>query len=187
MAFDDNNIYLQTRRIDMQRDIISIRPIQKSDISIIVAAFNESLGGEFENYITRCFDENGTQTRITYVAFYNNDVAGYVNIIFKSSYPYFLERNIPEINDLRVISKYRRNGIGKMLIDQCESHASVKYDYIGLGVGLYKDYGSAQRLYTKNGYVLDGNGLMYKNVEVKPGNDVFVDDDLLLYLYKRIR
>jgi len=42
-----------------------------------------------------------------------------------------------------------------MLIDQCENYASSKYEYIGLGVGLYKDYGSAQRLYTKNGYILE--------------------------------
>ena len=70
-------------------------------------------------------------------------VAGYVNIIFKSSYPYFLEKNIPEINDLRVISNYRRNGIGNMLINECKKFASKKYDYIGLGVGLYNDYGSA--------------------------------------------
>jgi GNAT superfamily N-acetyltransferase len=152
-----------------------------------VAAYNEPVGGQFENYITRCFEENDTKVRITFVAFYNNDAAGYVNVIFKSSYPYFLKQNIPEINDLSVISKYRRNGIGKALIDRCESYASDEYDYIGLGVGLYKDYGSAQRLYTKNGYFFDGNGLMYKNAEVKPGNDVFVDDDLLLYLYKRIR
>ncbi len=73
-----------------------------------------------------------------------------------------------------------------MLIDECEKHVSTGYEYIGLGVGLYKDYGSAQRLYIKNGYIFDGNGLMYNNTEVKPGNDVFVDDDLLLYLTKRL-
>ena len=85
-----------------------------------------------------------------------------------------------------VIPKFRGKGIGKMLIDKCEKFVSNKYDYIGLGVGLYKDYGSAQRLYTQNGYILDGNGLMYNNIEVEPGRDVFVDDDLLLYLYKKL-
>lgn len=28
---------------------------------------------------------------------------------------------------------------------------------------------------------------MYKNKEVQPGKEVFVDDDLLIYLYKKIK
>ncbi len=173
----------------MNGEAISIRTIEKNDIIKIVTAFNQPVGceGGFEKYINNCFEQNEKKERVTFIAFINNEVAGYVNILYRSFYPHFLEKNIPEINDLVVISKYRRKGIGKMLIDKCEKFASNTYDYIGLGVGLYKDYGSAQRLYTKNGYILDGNGLMYKNIEVKPGRDVFVDDDLLLYLYKKIR
>lgn len=173
----------------MNDDVISIRTIQKNDIIKIVTDFNEPVGceGGFEKYINNCFKQNETKERVTFIAFINNEVAGYVNILYKSYYPYFMEKNIPEINDLVVRLKYRRKGIGKMLIDECEKFASNRYDYIGLGVGLYKDYGSAQRLYTKNGYILDGNGLMYNNIEVKAGNDVVVDDDLLLYLYKKIR
>lgn len=172
----------------MGNNTIEIQAIQKDDVSKIIIAFNEPLGcdGGFEQYINRCCKENESKERITFIAFFNNEVAGYVNIIYKSLYPYFLEKNIPELNDLRVLAKYRGNGIGKMLIHQCEKYASSKYEYIGLGVGLYKDYGSAQRLYTKNGYIFDGNGLMYNNIEVKPGKDVFVDDDLLLYLYKKL-
>jgi ribosomal protein S18 acetylase RimI-like enzyme len=173
----------------MESTIIQVRTILTGDISKIVVAFNEPLGsnGSFEQYINRCFDENIAKKRVTLIAFFNNEIAGYVHIIFKSSYPNFLEKNIPEINDLRVLEKYRRNGLGKALIDECEKIASNEYEFIGLGVGLYKDYGSAQRLYTKNGYIFDGNGLMYSNVEVKPGNNVFVDDDLLVYLCKKIR
>jgi GNAT superfamily N-acetyltransferase len=173
----------------MENNAIQIRTLQKDDISKIVIAFDEPIGSDngFVKYINRCCKENETRERITFVAFFNNEVAGYVNIIYKSSYQYFTEKNIPELNDLRVLAKYRRNGIGKMLVNECEKYASSKYEYIGLGVGLYKDYGSAQKLYTKNGYVLDGNGLMYNNIEVKPGKDVFVDDDLLLYLYKKLR
>jgi GNAT superfamily N-acetyltransferase len=170
-------------------DVLHIRPIQCDDIKKIVTAYSEPIGcnGSFENYIGSCFEQNLTQERITFIALFNGEVAGYVNIIYKSNYPYFRERNIPEINDLTVLLKYRRRGIGKGLIQECERFAAEQYDYIGLGVGLYKDYGSAQRLYTKNGYAFDGNGLMYKNSEVKPGSNAFVDDDLLLYLYKKIR
>ncbi|MEA5040462.1 MAG: GNAT family N-acetyltransferase [Clostridiaceae bacterium] len=91
-----------------------------------------------------------------------------------SQYPFFKENNIPEINDLLVHPKFRNQGVGKMLVSEIEKEAAKTYSYIGLGVGLYKDYGSAQKLYTKNGYILDGNGLMYNNAEVQPGRDVFV-------------
>ena len=32
---------------------------------------------------------------------------------------------------------------------------------VGIGVGLYPDYGSAQRLYIKRGYLPDGHGATY--------------------------
>ena len=159
------------------------------DINKIIYAFRKSgqCDSDFEKYINRCYEQNATKERITFVAFVDNEATGYVNVIFNSSYPYFQINNIPEINDLYVLPGYRRRGIGKLLIEECESYISAEYYNIGLGVGLYKDYGIAQRLYTKNGYIPDGNGLMYKNTEVRPGNNVFVDDDLLIYLYKKIK
>lgn len=166
---------------------IIIRTMQKDDIEKIVCAFDGPADGGFDNYVTRCYKQNQTRERVSFVAFVHSEVAGYVHVIFKSAYPYFVERNIPEINDLRVLPAYRRQGVGKRLLEACEKFASANYEHIGLGVGLYKDYGSAQRLYAKSGYVPDGQGLMYKNAPVKPGRDVFVDDDLLIYLYKKIR
>lgn len=171
----------------MDKENISIKTIEKNDITKIIAAFSDPNGNDkrTEEYINYCFKQNEEKERITFIANLNDEVAGYVNILYKSSYPYFLDNNIPEINDLIVILRFRGKGIGKMLIDKCEEFASGKYDYIGLGVGLYKDYGNAHKLYSKNGYILDGNGLMYDNQPVEPGKDVFVDDNLLLYLYKK--
>ncbi|MNI79537.1 hypothetical protein D3C73_1359990 [compost metagenome] len=65
-----------------------------------------------------------------------------------------------------------------------EKIAAQDYTRIGLGVGLYQDYGNAQMMYTKRGYVMDGKGITYKNVQVVPGQPVMVDDELLLYLVK---
>lgn len=66
-------------------------------------------------------------------------------------------------------SEYRRKKVASSLFDELEHIASKTSDYIGLGVGLYKDNGYAQRMYTSRGYVMDGNGLTYKNVHVPPG------------------
>jgi len=60
------------------------------------------------------------------------------------------------------------------------------YREIGLGVGLYRDYGSAQRLYAKLGYVPDGRGVTYRGFPVEPGHLYRAGDDLILWLKKRL-
>lgn len=163
---------------------IAVRKMEQKDIGSLLSIIEENKEA-YENYFVRCLEENRSGQRITFVALLDDAIAGYVNVIYKSQYPYFIKNNIPEINDLYVALQYRRNGIGRALISECEKHTSDTYEYIGLGVGLYIGYGSAQRLYAKMGYIPDGQGLMYRNKEVPPGRDVFVDDDLLLYLYKK--
>lgn len=162
-----------------------IRTMKQGDISGLLAIADGDTAS-YEKYFNRCLAENTSGERITFVALLDGVIAGYVNVIYQSQYPYFLQHNIPEINDLYVAPQFRRNGIGRALICECEKHAAGTYESIGLGVGLYIGYGSAQRLYARMGYIPDGQGLMYRNKEVLPGRDVFVDDDLLLYLYKKI-
>lgn len=165
---------------------IQIRALDEDMVDKIVIALEGTNVARSREYLERCLAENKQSEKITYVATINGDIAGLVNIIYKSDYPFFRENNIPEINDLLVHPKYRKLGIGSSLVGKAEETASKTYGYIGLGVGLYKDYGPAQRLYAKRGYIPDGNGIVYKNKEVKPGTNVFVDDNLLIYLYKKL-
>ena len=60
------------------------------------------------------------------------------------------------------------------------------YTNIGLGVGMTADYGDAQRLYVRLGYIPDGQGLHYKCSSLKYGNQVVIDDDLVLFFTKPI-
>ncbi|MNJ05092.1 hypothetical protein D3C73_1662000 [compost metagenome] len=52
-------------------------------------------------------------------------------------------------------------------------------------MGLYYDYGNAQRLYAKRGYIPDGQGIISEGNQVEPGSSVFVGDDLALWLIKK--
>ena len=52
-------------------------------------------------------------------------------------------------------------------------------------MGLYKDYGPAQKLYSKLGYSPDGNGITYKGQPAIAGQSYVLDDDLILWLTKR--
>lgn len=136
------------------------------------------------NYYHECLEENQANKRVTLIAYYNDSVAGCCHLLNESKYPFFHEDHIPEINDLNIFPEYRRKQIASKLFDELEGIAAKTSGFIGLGVGLYKDYGNAQRMYTSRGYILDGRGMMYNNVPVIPGQPVMVDDDLLLYLIK---
>jgi len=55
-----------------------------------------------------------------------------------------------------------------------------------LGVGLHPGYGAAQRLYIKQGYVPDGSGVWFQNKQLKPNERCVNDDELVLYLSKKL-
>ena len=69
-----------------------------------------------------------------------------------SEYPGFKNSNIPEINDVWISAEHRGNGFGKRLIQHLEGISRQKnHKQIGIGVGLYKDYGSCSEIVCSNG------------------------------------
>ena len=135
----------------------------------------------------RYLKEQEMNERITLIAEIGNNFAGYINIKWKSNYPFFMEKNIPEIVDFNVLIKYRRLGIGKKLLNRAEKIVKERSDFAGIGVGLYSDYGAAQILYIKNGYIPDGNGIYNDNGYIKYGETIMIDDDVALYFIKKLK
>ena len=71
-------------------------------------------------------------------------------------------------------------------MDTAEALAKKTSDTVTLGVGLYTDYGAAQRMYIKRGYIPDGSGVWYRNENCPPYAEIRNDDDLVLYLSKKL-
>ncbi len=165
---------------------ITIGILAESDIPAIIQAMLESGSPRSDEYYRQCLDEQVKNKRIVLTAFSGGHFGGQANLIFTSKYPYFREKNIPEINDLFVIPEYRDKGVATALMAEAEARLRGKFHAVGLGVGLYRDYGNAQKLYVKLGYIPDGNGICYKNTAVVPGASVTVDDDLLMYFIKQL-
>ena len=139
---------------------MNIRFLEKTDIAVIVNGFKESgwqvkPASVFEQYL----DEQAQDKRICWVAFIGEKFAGYVTLKWYSDYKIFADDNIPEISDLNVLPSFRNKGIGSTLIETCEKYAAKRSSIVG--IGLYSDYGSAQRLYIKRGYISDGHGATY--------------------------
>ncbi|GAB5389668.1 MAG: hypothetical protein Alpg2KO_26360 [Alphaproteobacteria bacterium] len=92
-----------------------------------------------------------------------------------------------ELHDLAVAPDARGLGLGRALATELEAEARRRgLQHLHLKVGLYADYGPAQRLYISLGYQMDGRGLLQGDDQVKPGQTVLVDDELLLGMVKSL-
>jgi GNAT superfamily N-acetyltransferase len=137
--------------------------------------------GLYERYL----EEQSQGKRNFLVAKYNQYYVGHVSIIWESAYRHFKSQSIPEISDLLVLPSFHRKGIGASLLATCEQTVlNCNKNKIGLGVGLYQDYGPAMSLYTKMGYQLDCHGVTTHYQSIVPGSKITVDDDLLIWLTK---
>ena len=168
-------------------DGLAIRLLEAGDVPTIAAAF-AAIGwnkpaAQYERYLA----EQRRGERVALVAFQRDVFAGYVTIIWESGYAPFRDAGIPEIVDFNVLPQVRRRGIGSRLMEEAERRVAERSARVGIGVGMDRDYGAAQRLYVKRGYVPDGRGLISHDRPVAWGETVTVDDGLALYFTKDLR
>lgn len=170
-----------------ENEEVVIRALRRSDVSIICR--EERLQGwnsKEAAYENRIRDASAGRC-IALCAEYRGEVAGYVNLYFEADAGPFAGAGVPEIVDFGVLQKFRCRGIGSRLIETAERIASERADVVCLGVGLHSGYGSAQRMYVKRGYVPDGSGVWYQNRIWGQYEPFCNDDDLVLYLSKRLK
>ena len=159
---------------------VTIRPLRGSDAEPIAAAF-AAIGWSKPREQYECYlAEQEAGERQVWIAEVDGRFAGYVTLHWRPAYPPFRDEGIPGIQDLNVLPAYRRRGIGSALLDAAESAAGERGARVGIAVGLGADYGPAQRLYVRRGYVPDGRGIAYRGRTVGYGEQVAVDDDLVL-------
>ena len=163
---------------------IEIRRLDARDVDAMASAFEAWPKPRelFERYVA----EQGEGLREVLVAWCETRVCGYGVVVWQPTYPLFREQGIPEIQDLNVLPGFRQRGIASRLLDAAEEIVAARSPVVGIGVGLYADYGPAQRLYVKRGYVPDGRGASYRDRTVLGGESVVADDDLALYLTRRL-
>jgi len=165
---------------------IRIRDLQQSDARIITdEEIAQGWDAKVEKYEMRLKHQTEGRSRAL-AAEYEGNIAGYINIYPDSGWGPFANQGYPEIVDFGVLVKYRRNGIGSKLMDIAEQIAFTYSDMVYLGVGLHSGYGSAQRMYVKRGYIPDGSGIWYRDKVCEQNADCCNDDDLVLYLSKKI-
>ena len=164
---------------------ITLSPMREKDIPIIVDSFAKASWPKPASTFEQYFKEQNQNERCVWLAYLGHELAGYVTLTWKSSYEPFRILGIPEIMDLNVLPSFRKQGIGSLLIASAEEEAFKEHDTVGIGVGLYADYGQAIKIYVDRGYKPDGRGVTYNYQLVEPGHDACVDDDLILWFSKK--
>ena len=167
-------------------ETVQIRLLEESDPPTIAAAFTSMGWNKPESQYRRYLSEQLEGIRTCFVSIIGGKFAGYVTVNWRPVYSGFADLNIPEIQDLNVLTKYRRRGIASRLLDRAENEAARRSGVVGIGVGLHPGYNAAQRLYAQRGYIPDGRGVTYRNCFVEEGENVVLDDDLVLHLTKQL-
>ncbi len=175
------------RNKDKQNPLI--RSLLKTDIPKIVSRYSfpwstlEKTQILWDGY----YQEQEDRVRTVAVIEKDGEILGYGSLLRKPESPFFAQRNVPEINAIWIDEEYRRRGLGTALIKWLEDLASQEgCNEIGIGVGLYRDYGPAQQLYFQLGYTPEGNGITYKGEAAIAGQSYPLDDDLILWLVKSL-
>jgi len=161
--------------------------MEYGDARIITEAeIEQGWDASVEKYLRRLDDQKSGKA-VALTAEYSGRPAGYINVYPDSTWGAFGGKGYPEIMDFGVLEKYRRHGIGTALMDIAEKIAGEYADIVYLGVGLHSGYGSAQRMYVKRGYLPDGSGVWYRDKICGQYEECRNDDDLVLYLSKKLR
>ncbi len=165
---------------------IHVRLLEEGDAPSIAAAFQKMEWNKPGTQYERYFHEQVVGTRTCFVAAFDGQFAGYVTVNWQPTYAGFADLNIPEIQDLNVLTAYRRKGVASDLLDRAEAEVARLSGVVGIGVGLHPGYNAAQRLYVKRGYIPDARGITYRNRFVEEGASVVVDDDLIMHFTKQL-
>jgi GNAT superfamily N-acetyltransferase len=140
-----------------------------------------------EGYFQKCFVAQQRGEMIVLVARTNEQLHGYLKVVWEPEYSPFRDHGIPEVQDMNVVPVSRRKGIATRLMDTAERLIAERSPVAGIGVGLHPGYAAAQHMYVLRGYVPDAMPLTYDNQFVTEGQNVKLDDELILHLTKELK
>jgi GNAT superfamily N-acetyltransferase len=163
-----------------------IRPMTETDIFDLAQGFAEQGWNKPQSQYEAYWQEHQSGVRTVLTAEADGKAVGYLTVVPNPEHGPFAGKGYPEIVDFNVLIPYRNQGIGNLLMDAAEAYIAKTSPIATIGVGLYRDYGTAQRMYVKRGYIPDGSGVWYQNRNLDPCEICYNDDDLVLYFSKQL-
>jgi GNAT superfamily N-acetyltransferase len=174
---------------------VQVRTLRQSDVDDFVAAVtaarqqDESVArrlGDPVELFGRYLAEQAAGDRVVVVAEADGRPVGYLGVVWRSDYQPFRDSGIPEIVDLNVLPRHRRQGLGTALLDAAEATVASRTPVAGIACGVSATYAPAMLLCLKRGYLPDGRGIAYDGRTVPPGGTVPLDDATTLMFVRRL-
>lgn len=179
-ADEDTTVYYQD-------DKLTIRSMVAEDAKVYYDTYmSYNWHPQMETY-DNYFREQQNGERLVFVPEYEGKVVGICTLVLHPTEGPWGGQNIPEIVDLCVFFHIHKSGIGSKLLDVAEAEAAKRSDMVFLAVGCHSGYGAAQRIYVKRGYIPDGSGVWYQNKQLDQYAPCVNDDDLLLFMSKKLK
>lgn len=167
--------------------MIEVRRVQSDEAEWLQTSFDAAFDSpRSAGHFAECVQLHQKGDIVLLIALDGDQYVGHCKIVWEPHYPYFRQNNIPEIQDLNVVEAYRRRGIASQMMDVAEAIIKERSTIAGIGFGMHPGYGPAQRMYIRRGYVPDGHGMAYHDEYVQHGDQVTVDDDLVLFLIREL-
>lgn len=164
---------------------IVVRKMGYDDILLICKADKDEREENIE-YLKNQLKNQEKQECSALLALYQGEVAGYVFLYYKCKWGGLANCDIPGIVDLIVFEQYRKKGVATILMDIAEKIAQDYANKVYLDVCLSSEYGPAQRLYAKRGYIPDGKGVYYEEKVCETNAICKNNDELTLCLVKEL-
>ena len=138
---------------------------------------------EARSYLTDHAEPDGASL----IATDGSNIIGYVSIVWESNYVGFRSRGVPLVNQIVVAGLFRRQGVATLLMDAAEQLVRDRgIATLGITVGLFDEYGPAQRMYARRGYIPDGRGACQGQRPLGEGAQVRLDHDVIIWLTKEL-
>jgi GNAT superfamily N-acetyltransferase len=164
-----------------------IEPLTRERVDWLSLQFAAGFYAKRAGYFSACMDAQSRDGLVLLVARDDEDLLGYLKVVWQPEYPPFRVQGIPEVQDLNVVVRARQRGVASRLMDRAEQLIATHSPVAGIGVGLHPGYGPAQRMYVLRGYVPDALPLTYHDAPVAEYQPVVLDDDLVMHLTKTLR
>jgi GNAT superfamily N-acetyltransferase len=168
----------------MGRDGLAIQLVGEGNFESAVRFLIEWVS-DGEDAARRYLADHAEPDGVSLIAVSGTDAVGYAAIAWESNYAGFRSRGIPLLHQIAVSEPWRRRGIATLLMDAAERLARDRgVAALGITVGLFDEYGPAQRMYGRRGYIPDGRGACQGQRPLSKGMRVSMDHDLIIWLTK---
>ena len=105
------------------------------------------------------WNEQRAGRRVTFISIAEVQAVDHTNLLWRSDYQEFQQKDTLEINNVDVTGPFTHRGIGTALICECELSAlAALKEVVGIGMRQTPDYEDACRLHRKLDYVADSRG-----------------------------